>query len=171
MYKVTFANNILKQALYPATVSIEELTQRSWHSLSLLVHAVDHLVLLLPAPIPAYTTHSARTASSRRPTSSASSALSTSPLSSLVSSRSSDPRPPVDRSRAARDSARSSHPGFMVKPKRMSRVELYAAVSLRRIRDTLQVSSVGRGTVRESPKWSQMDLLTLSPLRYDQGVW
>lgn len=28
MYKVTFANNILKQALYPATVSIEELTQR-----------------------------------------------------------------------------------------------------------------------------------------------
>ena len=28
MYKVTFANNTLKQALYPATVSIEELTQR-----------------------------------------------------------------------------------------------------------------------------------------------
>ena len=28
MYKVTFANNILKQALYPATQSIEELTQR-----------------------------------------------------------------------------------------------------------------------------------------------
>ena len=28
MYKVTFANNILKQALYPATVSIEELTER-----------------------------------------------------------------------------------------------------------------------------------------------
>ena len=28
MYKVTFANNILQQALYPATVSIEELTQR-----------------------------------------------------------------------------------------------------------------------------------------------
>ena len=28
MYKVTFANNIIKQALYPATVSIEELTER-----------------------------------------------------------------------------------------------------------------------------------------------
>ena len=28
MYKVTFSDNILKQALYPATVSIEELTQR-----------------------------------------------------------------------------------------------------------------------------------------------
>ena len=28
MYKVTFANNILKQALYPANVSIEELTER-----------------------------------------------------------------------------------------------------------------------------------------------
>ena len=28
MYKVTFANNILKQALYPATESIESLTQR-----------------------------------------------------------------------------------------------------------------------------------------------
>lgn len=28
MYKVTFADNILKQALYPATTSIEELTQR-----------------------------------------------------------------------------------------------------------------------------------------------
>ena len=28
MYKVTFANNILKQALYPATCSIEELTER-----------------------------------------------------------------------------------------------------------------------------------------------
>ena len=28
MYKVTFANNTLKQALYPATVSIEELTQK-----------------------------------------------------------------------------------------------------------------------------------------------
>lgn len=28
MYKVTFANNTLKQALYPATCSIEELTER-----------------------------------------------------------------------------------------------------------------------------------------------
>ena len=28
MYKVTFSDNVLKQALYPATVSIEELTQR-----------------------------------------------------------------------------------------------------------------------------------------------
>jgi hypothetical protein len=28
MYKVTFANNILKQALYPATESIEALTER-----------------------------------------------------------------------------------------------------------------------------------------------
>lgn len=28
MYKVTFKDSILKQALYPATVSIEELTQR-----------------------------------------------------------------------------------------------------------------------------------------------
>ena len=28
MYKVTFSDNILKQALYPATVSIEELTER-----------------------------------------------------------------------------------------------------------------------------------------------
>jgi hypothetical protein len=28
MYKVTFSDGILKQALYPATVSIEELTQR-----------------------------------------------------------------------------------------------------------------------------------------------
>jgi len=28
MYKVTFSDGVLKQALYPATVSIEELTQR-----------------------------------------------------------------------------------------------------------------------------------------------
>ena len=28
MYKVTFANNTLKQALYPATESIEALTER-----------------------------------------------------------------------------------------------------------------------------------------------
>jgi hypothetical protein len=28
MYKVTFANNVLKQALYPATESIEVLTER-----------------------------------------------------------------------------------------------------------------------------------------------
>jgi len=28
MYKVTFSDGILKQALYPATVSIEELTER-----------------------------------------------------------------------------------------------------------------------------------------------
>ena len=28
MYKLTFADNILKQALYPATESIEVLTQR-----------------------------------------------------------------------------------------------------------------------------------------------
>ena len=28
MYKVTFSDNTLKQALYPATVSIEELTER-----------------------------------------------------------------------------------------------------------------------------------------------
>ena len=28
MYKVTFSDNILKQALYPATESIESLTER-----------------------------------------------------------------------------------------------------------------------------------------------
>ena len=28
MYKVTFSDNVLKQALYPVTCSIEELTQR-----------------------------------------------------------------------------------------------------------------------------------------------
>ena len=28
MYKVTFSDGILKQALYPATCSIEELTER-----------------------------------------------------------------------------------------------------------------------------------------------
>jgi len=28
MYKVTFADNVLKQALYPATESIESLTER-----------------------------------------------------------------------------------------------------------------------------------------------
>ena len=28
MYKVTFADSVLKQALYPATTSIDELTER-----------------------------------------------------------------------------------------------------------------------------------------------